>query len=309
MDGALYREVVERIRSSGTDVLINLTTGPGARFEHDPDDPTKASPASTLRGPDDRVRHVQELRPDICSLDMGSLNMGNRVFINTPAHLQTMAAAIREAGVLPELEVFETGHLLLAKKFIEAGLRQGAGHVPDLPRHRLGPAGDAGSHDVHAQPAAGRARPGLPSASRCTSSRWWRRRSCSAAMCGSGWRTISIWRRASSRRATRRWSRRPAASSRQLGDQCRDAERGAGDFGAARRRGTKRVATIDAQRRVSTGMHVWSTRTAETCDAETTAAITQSGAMPSLRRERHDAAAARAALGGGRDIDLVRSRD
>jgi len=121
MDGALYRETVERIRASGTDVLINLTTGPGARFEHDPDDPRKASPSSTMRAPEERVRHVQDLRPDICSLDMGSLNMGSRVFINTPAHLQTMAVAIREAGVLPELEVFETGHLLLAKKFIEAG--------------------------------------------------------------------------------------------------------------------------------------------------------------------------------------------
>ncbi|MBX9777196.1 MAG: 3-keto-5-aminohexanoate cleavage protein [Xanthobacteraceae bacterium] len=127
MDGALYREVVERIRSSGTDVLINLTTGPGARFEHDPNDPTKAGPASTLRGPQDRVRHIQELRPDICSLDMGSLNMGNRVFINTPAHLQTMALAIKEAGVTPELEVFETGHLLLAKKFLDAGYVKGQG--------------------------------------------------------------------------------------------------------------------------------------------------------------------------------------
>ena len=121
MDGALYREVVERIRASGTDVLINLTTGPGARFEHDPRDPTKPGPASTLRGPEDRVRHVVELRPDICSLDMGSLNMGSRVFINTPQHLQTMAVAIRDIGVLPELEVFETGHLLLAKRMIETG--------------------------------------------------------------------------------------------------------------------------------------------------------------------------------------------
>ena len=73
------------------------------------------------------MRHIQELRPDICSLDMGSLNMGNRVFINTPAHLQAMALAIREAGVLPELEVFETGHLLLAKKFLEAGYVKGPG--------------------------------------------------------------------------------------------------------------------------------------------------------------------------------------
>src|SRR5262245_16293788 len=127
MDGALYREVVERIRSSGTDVLINLTTGPGARFVHDPADPTKAGPDSTLRSPEVRFKHVMELRPDICSLDMGSLNMGSRVFINTPAHLQTMAVAIRDAGVLPELEVFETGHLLLAKKFIEQGHVKGPG--------------------------------------------------------------------------------------------------------------------------------------------------------------------------------------
>src|SRR5215510_16038020 len=121
MDGALYREVVERIRSSGTDVLINLTTGPGARFEHDPDDPTRAGPASTLRGPEERVRHVQELRPDICSLDMGSMNMGPNVFVNTPSHLETMAIAIREANVIPELEVFDTGHLMLAKRMIENG--------------------------------------------------------------------------------------------------------------------------------------------------------------------------------------------
>ena len=121
MDGALYREVVERIRDSGTDVLINLTTGPGARFMHDDKDPSKPSPDSTLRGPEDRVRHVVELKPEICSLDMGSLNMGDRVFINTPKHLQAMALAIKDAGVLPELEVFETGHLLLAKRFLENG--------------------------------------------------------------------------------------------------------------------------------------------------------------------------------------------
>jgi len=64
---------------------------------------------------------VIELRPDICSLDMGSLNMGDRVFINTPKHLQAMAVAIKDAGVMPELEVFETGHLLLAKRFIDDG--------------------------------------------------------------------------------------------------------------------------------------------------------------------------------------------
>jgi uncharacterized protein (DUF849 family) len=121
MNPAHYREVVERIRSSGSDVLINLTTGPGARFMHDEKDPSKPSADSTLKSPEDRVSHVVELRPDICSLDMGSLNMGDRVFINTPKHLQAMATAIKDAGVMPELEVFETGHLLLAKRFIENG--------------------------------------------------------------------------------------------------------------------------------------------------------------------------------------------
>jgi uncharacterized protein (DUF849 family) len=121
MNPAHYREVVERIRSSGSDVLINLTTGPGARFMHDDKDPSKPSADSTLKSPEDRVRHVVELRPDICSLDMGSLNMGDRVFINTPKHLQAMAVAIKDAGVMPELEVFETGHLLLAKRFIDDG--------------------------------------------------------------------------------------------------------------------------------------------------------------------------------------------
>ncbi len=88
MDRALYREVVERIRDSGSDVLINLTTGPGARFVHDDDDPSKARTRHHLKHRPRRVRHVVELKPDICSLDMGSMNMGHHVFVNTPAHLK-----------------------------------------------------------------------------------------------------------------------------------------------------------------------------------------------------------------------------
>ena len=102
-------------------MLINLTTGPGARFMPDDKDPSKPSADSTLKSPADRVSHVVELRPDICSLDMGSLNMGDQVFVNTPKHLQAMALAINDAGVMPELEVFETGHLLLAKRLLENG--------------------------------------------------------------------------------------------------------------------------------------------------------------------------------------------
>ncbi len=127
MDKALYKETVDRIREKNSDVLINLTTGPGARFFHDPKDPMKPIADSVLRSPEDRVQHVVEIKPEICSLDMGSLNMGDRVFINTPSHLQKMALAIKDAGVTPELEVFETGHLLLAKKFLESGYVKGPG--------------------------------------------------------------------------------------------------------------------------------------------------------------------------------------
>jgi uncharacterized protein (DUF849 family) len=121
MDKALYGEVVERIRASGVDVLINLTTGPGARFMPGDDDPLQPGPATNMKPPAQRVEHVIELRPDICSLDMGSMNMGGYVFVNTQSHLEAMAVAIRDAGVIPELEVFEAGHLLLARRMIETG--------------------------------------------------------------------------------------------------------------------------------------------------------------------------------------------
>ena len=127
MDVAHYREVVEHIRGSGTDVLINLTTGPGARFAPGAEDPMKAGPATNLKPPAERVKHVVELRPEICSLDMGSMNMGGYVFVNTPSILESMAVAIRDAGIVPELEVFETGHLLLAKRMIETGHIKGPG--------------------------------------------------------------------------------------------------------------------------------------------------------------------------------------
>lgn len=127
MDPALYKEVVDRIRGSGSDVLINLTTGPGARFVPGDEDPQKPGPGTTIKSPAERVRHVVALKPDICSLDMGSMNMGQYVFVNTPSILENMAVAIRDAGIVPELEVFETGHLLLAKRMIETGHIKGPG--------------------------------------------------------------------------------------------------------------------------------------------------------------------------------------
>ena len=121
-DVALYREVVERVRDSGSDLLINLTTGYGGRFAPSEDDPRTAGPGTTLIAPEERVRHVEELRPEICSLDVGSFNFGTSVFMNTPEHLRKMATRIKAAGVKPEIEVFEPGHIIFAKQMLEEGL-------------------------------------------------------------------------------------------------------------------------------------------------------------------------------------------
>jgi 3-dehydrocarnitine:acetyl-CoA trimethylamine transferase len=116
-----YREVVERIRDSNCDILINLTTGPGSRFVPSEDNPAVGGPGTTMTAPLVRVRHVIDLRPDICSLDVGSMNFGETGFVNTPHHLRIMAKAIADAGVKPELEVFEPGHIMLARKLIDDG--------------------------------------------------------------------------------------------------------------------------------------------------------------------------------------------
>ena len=117
-----YREVVERIRDSGSEVIVNLTTGPGARFIPSEEEANKAAPGSNLRPPAERVRHILELRPEICTLDMGSLNFGRGALINVPRHIEVIAAGIREAGVKPELEIFDTGHLALALHMMKQGL-------------------------------------------------------------------------------------------------------------------------------------------------------------------------------------------
>lgn len=121
MELALYRETVEIIRESRVDVIVNLTTGAGARFVPDPAEPSKGGPGTTFTTPARRVEHVLALTPEVCSLDIGSMNMGAHAFLNTPGHLAEMAAAVTEAGVVPELEVFEAGHVMLARAMIERG--------------------------------------------------------------------------------------------------------------------------------------------------------------------------------------------
>ncbi len=122
MRAELYRETVQHIRDGGVDVIVNLTTGPGARFVPGDDDPSVGGAGTTLKPWGERVAHIEELKPEVCSLDVGSMNFGEHVFVNTPAQLRKMAEAIRRAGTKPELEVFDLGHVRLARRLVEEGL-------------------------------------------------------------------------------------------------------------------------------------------------------------------------------------------
>ena len=127
MELAHYAEVKERIEGSGADVIINLTTGPGATFVPGKDDPQVGGPGSNLTTPEIRTRHIEALRPEVCSLDVATMNFGANVFLNLPRHLSEMAAVIKSSGVTPELECFDPGHIELAKYMIKQGDLQGPG--------------------------------------------------------------------------------------------------------------------------------------------------------------------------------------
>lgn len=118
----LFREVVDRIRSSGTDVVINLTCGPGGTFVPDPGDEARAAPGTDMAPAPERVAHVLELLPEICTLDLTTVMFrGNAVFLNTPRTLARMAELVRDAGVRPELEIFHPGDMALARQLLEGG--------------------------------------------------------------------------------------------------------------------------------------------------------------------------------------------
>ncbi|MFE9014586.1 BKACE family enzyme [Streptomyces cyaneofuscatus] len=123
-DPRLYREVVERIRETGTDVVINLTAGMGGDLVIDPAVPLKQLPGTDLVGGLERLPHVEDLLPDICTLDCGSLNFGDgsNLYVSTPDMLRTGAKRIQELGVRPELEIFDTGQLWFAKQLLAEGL-------------------------------------------------------------------------------------------------------------------------------------------------------------------------------------------
>ncbi|AIJ12346.1 3-keto-5-aminohexanoate cleavage protein [Streptomyces violaceoruber] len=123
-DPKLYREVVERVKETGTDVVINLTAGMGGDLVIDPDDPLTHLPGTDLVGGLERLPHVEDLLPDICTLDCGSLNFGDgsNLYVSTPDMLRAGARRIQELGVRPELEIFDTGQLWFAKQLLAEGL-------------------------------------------------------------------------------------------------------------------------------------------------------------------------------------------
>ncbi|MHC8368976.1 beta-keto acid cleavage family enzyme [Pseudomonas sp. ZT5P21] len=124
-DVALYREVMERIREADVDIIVNLTAGMGGDLEIGAgENPMAFGPNTDLVGPLTRLAHVEELLPEICTLDCGTLNFGDgdTIYVSTPAQLRAGAKRIQELGVKAELEIFDTGHLWFAKQMIKEGL-------------------------------------------------------------------------------------------------------------------------------------------------------------------------------------------
>jgi uncharacterized protein (DUF849 family) len=122
-DPALFKKTVDMIRDSGVDMIINLTAGMGGDWVPSEGDPSLPGPGTDMIGPEARLTHVVECKPDICSLDCGTMNFGgNYTYINTAPYLRTMAKIVQELGVKPELEVFDLGQVRLARSLIEDGL-------------------------------------------------------------------------------------------------------------------------------------------------------------------------------------------
>ena len=125
-DPALYREVVQYIRESGVDMVLNLTAGMGGDLTlGSVEQPLPLNAIGTdMAGATERLAHVRELLPEICTLDCGTMNFGegDYVMTNTPATLKEMAKQIKAMGVRPEIEAFDTGHVLLAKWLKDQGL-------------------------------------------------------------------------------------------------------------------------------------------------------------------------------------------
>jgi len=121
MELGYYRDVVERIRARNTQLILNITTGPGGRFVPSPEEPRLAAPGTTLMVPEKRVEHIAVLRPEICTIDLNTMNSGKEVVINTPDNVRRMAKVMRDAGVKPEIELFDSGDIALMHDLLRDG--------------------------------------------------------------------------------------------------------------------------------------------------------------------------------------------
>lgn len=123
-DPRLFREVVEKIRASGVDVVLNLTAGMGGDFYVGEKNPVEPGPGTDFVDPLERLAHVDELLPEICTLDCGSMNFGDDLYVmmNPPPHLRAQAEHVKAIGVKPELEIFDTGQFAFALKMVSEGL-------------------------------------------------------------------------------------------------------------------------------------------------------------------------------------------
>jgi uncharacterized protein (DUF849 family) len=122
-----YAEVVERLRAADVDVVVNLTAGMGGDLVLGGDERVlPPNPEGTdMAGATERLDHVRRILPEICTLDCGTMNFasgGDYIMVNTPGVLKSMARQVQELGVRPELEVFDTGHLVQVKEMIREGL-------------------------------------------------------------------------------------------------------------------------------------------------------------------------------------------
>jgi uncharacterized protein (DUF849 family) len=128
-DPMLFRETADRIRQSGQDMVMNLTCGGGAIFLPDPEDESRGLPESDVASVADRVRHIQDCLPEICSLDVTTANQVDGdldyVYLNTTRTLRAMAKAFKSLGVKPELETFQAGDVMFANQMVEEGLIDG----------------------------------------------------------------------------------------------------------------------------------------------------------------------------------------
>src|SRR5690554_209474 len=121
-----FREVMERVREAEVDIVMNITAGGGGDWIPDAEDPTRGGPGTDIQTPAERHAPVGELLPELCTLDCGSLNFGDMVYVNPADWLREHARLVQAAGVKPELECFDLGQVWFARQLQQEGLIDGA---------------------------------------------------------------------------------------------------------------------------------------------------------------------------------------